>query len=112
MENLVQVRLRDMGPVLCFRSPDVAPKNGDLVIVEVERGLDYGQVVSDPVAVEHPDDSVKKVVRPAQGTDLKQIDDNRKKAHEASSTCAQKIHDHKLEMKLVGSEYAFDRSKI
>ncbi len=112
MEAIVQIRLRDMGSVLCYRAEGLALKSGDLVILEVERGIDYGQVLAEPVLAEKVDDSIKKVLRVAHDADRKQIDDNRKKAHEASITCSQKIRDHKLEMKLVGSEYAFDRSKI
>ena len=112
MEVIVQVKLRDMGPVLCYRAQGLLLKSGDFVIVEVERGVDYGQVVMEPVLSEKVDESVKKVLRAASDTDKKQIDDNRKKADEASTTCQQKITDHKLEMKLVGAEYAFDRSKI
>lgn len=112
MEAIVQVRLREMGSVLCYRTQGIVLKNGDLVIVEAERGVDYGQVVSDPVATENPDDSVKKVLRTANDSDRRQIEENRKKSHEASTTCSQKVHEHKLDMKLVGAEYAFDRSKI
>lgn len=101
-----------MGSVICYRAEGLTLKNGDLVIVEVERGIDYGQILTDPVSSEKPDESVKKVLRLANEADLKQIEDNRKKAHEASVTCGQKIQDHKLDMKLVGAEYAFDRSKI
>jgi cell fate regulator YaaT (PSP1 superfamily) len=112
MEMIAQVRLREMGAVFCCRAEGLVLKNGDLVIVEVERGIDYGQVVSDPMLVEKIDDSVKKILRPVNATDLKQIEENRKKAQEASVTCTQKIQDHKLDMKLVGAEYAFDHSKI
>ena len=112
MEMIAQVRLREMGSVFCCRAEGFNLKNGDLVIVEVERGIDYGQVVSDSLSTKKVDDSVKKILRPASEADLKQIQDNRKKAQEASVTCTQKIQDHKLDMKLVGAEYAFDRSKI
>jgi len=112
MDTIAQVRLRDMGPVLCYRAQDMTLKNGDTVVVEVDRGIDYGQVVADPALVEQADASAKKIVRPANDKDLRQIDENRKKAKEASVTCDRKIEEHKLEMKLVGAEYAFDRSKM
>jgi cell fate regulator YaaT (PSP1 superfamily) len=112
MQIIAQVRLRDMGPVVCHRAEEIALKNGDLVIVEVERGIDYGQIMSDPVGTEHADESTKKILRVATEADRRQIEDNRKKSKEASNTCDQKIREHKLEMKLVGAEYAFDRSKI
>ncbi|MGE5279570.1 MAG: stage 0 sporulation family protein [Deltaproteobacteria bacterium] len=112
MHIVVQVRLRDMGPVLCYQAQEMTLKNGDVVIVEVDRGTDYGHLVSDPVAVEHVEGSVRKVLRPANEKDLQQIEENRQKAKEASRTCDRKIEEHKLEMKLVGAEYAFDRSKM
>lgn len=112
MEMITQVKLREMGAVFCYRSSDVTLKIGDLVIVEVERGIDYGQVVVDSIAVEKIEPSVKKLIRRATDLDCKQIEDNRKKAHEASQACSKKIAEHKLDMKLVGAEYAFDRSKI
>lgn len=112
MEMIAQVRVREMGLVSCFRAEGITVKNGDFVIVEVERGIDYGEVIGDPILTEKPDESVKKILRIATEVDRKQIEENRKKAHEASVTCQQKIQSHKLEMKLVGAEYSFDRSKI
>ncbi|MBI5873041.1 MAG: stage 0 sporulation family protein [Candidatus Omnitrophica bacterium] len=112
METLVQVRLREMGSVLCFRAEGLNLKAGDICIIEAERGIDYGQVQGEPVLADKPDDSVKKVLRVANDVDKRQIEDNKKKAHETSVTCSQKVHEHKLDMKLVGAEYSFDRSKI
>ncbi|MFH0876679.1 MAG: stage 0 sporulation family protein [Candidatus Omnitrophota bacterium] len=101
-----------MGATMCCRAEGLTLKGGGVVVVEVERGIDYGVVVSDPVLTEKIDDSVKKILRIATDADKKQIEDNRKKAREASVTCNQKIDEHKLDMKLVGAEYSFDRSKI
>ncbi len=112
MEMITQVRLREMGAVFCYRVSDLAFKVNDLVIVEAERGIDYGQVVVEPVPVEKVEPSVKKLIRLATDLDRNQIEDNRKKAQEASTSCSSKIEEHKLDMKLVGAEYAFDRSKI
>jgi cell fate regulator YaaT (PSP1 superfamily) len=101
-----------MGSVLCFKAEGLSLKTGDIVIVDGERGVDYGSAQGDPVLVEKADDSVKRILRLAHDADKRQIEENRKKAHEASVTCGQKIEEHKLDMKLVGAEYAFDRSKI
>jgi len=42
MEVIVHVRLRDMGSALCYRASGWTLKSGDFVILEVERGIDYG----------------------------------------------------------------------
>jgi cell fate regulator YaaT (PSP1 superfamily) len=113
MEKLIQVRLRDSGQNFIYNAAELVLREGDYVILEHDRGLDYGQVVS----LKGPVDTkskipVKKIIRKATEADLKQIADNRKKSKEASGSCLKKIQEHKLDMKLVFSEYSFDRSKI
>lgn len=116
MEKLIFVRLRDSGQVHSYNPGNLNLKEGDCVIVEHDRGLDYGTVVSpqeDNAKANHNSkEPPKKVLRIASENDLKQIEDNRGKAKEAFSACVKKIDEHKLEMKLVASEYSFDRSKI
>jgi len=113
MEKLILVRLRDSGQVFPYNPADIVVKEADYVIVEHDRGLDYGQVVS-LQAVEDPAGKVpiKKVVRIATPEDLKKITENRLKCKEAYVNCQKKIEEHKLEMKLVHAEYSFDCSKI
>jgi cell fate regulator YaaT (PSP1 superfamily) len=114
MEGVILVRLRDSGQVHSYNAGNLDVKDGDYVIVEHDRGLDYGQIVS-PAEVT-PDsgtkEPIKRIVRIASQADLKQIEENRVKAKEAFGTCIKKIEEHKLDMKLVQAEYSFDRSKI
>jgi len=114
MESLVLVRLRDSGQVHFYQPGNLGVKIGDYVIVEHDRGLDYGQVVP-ACAGQKPEETKeppKKIIRRALDTDLKQIEDNRGKSKEAFNTCVKKISEHKLDMKLVRAEYSFDRTKI
>ncbi|MDD5730137.1 MAG: stage 0 sporulation family protein [Candidatus Omnitrophica bacterium] len=113
MEKFIQVRLRDSGQNCTYNAMDFEVKEGDYVIVEHDRGLDYGQVVSlkaepDTKAKQPP----KKIVRIVKESDLKQIEDNRLKSREAFCSCQKKIEEHKIDMKLVHAEYSFDRTKI
>jgi cell fate regulator YaaT (PSP1 superfamily) len=113
MEKIILVRLRDSGQVCFYDAAELDIKEGNYVIVEHDRGLDYGQVVSskgeaDSKAKQQP----KKILRIARENDIKQIEENRAKSKEAHNTCAKKIDEHKLDMKLVYSEYSFDRTKI
>lgn len=89
-------------------------KEGDLVILEFDRGLDYGQVISDPVTASDVklEGPPKKILRLVSENDSKQISENQKKAKEAFGICLKKIQEHKLDMKLIEAEYSFDRSKI
>jgi len=115
MEKPIFVKLRDSGQVYPFTSmPEFLVKEGTYVIVEHDRGLDYGQIVTsgETSGEDSSKEQIKKIVRLATEIDLKQIADNRLKAKEAFNTCNKKIDEHKLEMKLVEAEYSFDRSKI
>jgi cell fate regulator YaaT (PSP1 superfamily) len=114
MERMILVRLRDSGQTYFYKAHDLDVKEGTYVIVEHDRGLDYGQIVSpkDKILGAESKEPLKKIVRISTESDLKQIEENRLKAREAFSTCVKKIDEHKLEMKLVRAEYSFDRTKI
>ena len=114
MEGMILVRLRDSGQVHFYNAGNLGVKEGDYVIVEHDRGLDYGQIVSEAEAMPATDskEAPKRIIRLAKEADLKQIEENRGKAKEAFNTCIKKIEEHKLGMKLVQAEYSFDRSKI
>ncbi len=116
MEGVILVQLNNSGVVQLFQAGSLTLKIGDYVIVEHDRGLDCGCVIPMCPAHCHPEDlpkePLKKVIRLARESDLKQVADNALKAKEAFSACEKKILEHKLEMKLVKAEYSFDRSKI
>jgi len=114
MEGIIYVRLRDSGQVYPYNALGLEAKEGSYVIVEHDRGQDYGQVVSAQEASTDKDskEQPKKILRIAREADIKQIEDNRIKAKEAFNSCLKKITEHKLDMKLVRAEYSFDRSKI
>ncbi|MCX5706377.1 MAG: stage 0 sporulation family protein [Candidatus Omnitrophica bacterium] len=114
MEKIIFVRLRDSGQVYPYNSSGFEVKEGDYVIVEHDRGQDYGQVVPCCEMAVNKDskDIPKKILRLAREADLKQVEDSRSKAKEAFNSCLKKIIEHKLDMKLVQAEYSFDRSKI
>ncbi|MBN2830842.1 MAG: stage 0 sporulation family protein [Candidatus Omnitrophica bacterium] len=114
MGEIVFVRLRDLGSVYPYSKGEFLPNVGDYVIVEHDRGQDYGQVLSCAGACTEKKEKepLKKILRLARDTDIKQVEDNRTKAKEVFNSCNKKIEEHKLDMKLVKAEYSFDRSKI
>lgn len=114
MRKLAKVHLREYGKTQGFYLYDLPARNGDRVIVESDRGIDYGGIVNDPytVADDKVDKSIRKVVRIADTKDLETIELNKKKAKEATNTCAKKIEEQKINMKLVAAEYSFDKTKV
>ncbi len=114
MLNIVGVRFKKVGKVYHFDPVGVEYKAGDKVIVETTRGIEMGEIVVENHEV--GEEAVKKPLRPvvriATEEDFRIIEQNKQKQIEAMKVCAQKIQEHKLEMKLVEVEYTFDNSKI
>jgi len=112
--ELVEVRLRYVGPIETFSTDGLQVGYGDWVIVEQERGIDYGKVVGRPYSVDEGslEDEPKKIIRIATEEDMAKIQDNRSQEKDAYRICLQKIAEHNLPMKLVGAEYTFDKTKI
>ena len=114
MVEVVGVRFRTAGKVYFFDPKKFDIKQGDHVIVETARGVEYGRVVTDKKKVdkEAVSDELKPVLRIATREDKDAALENLKKEKEAFSICSQKIREHKLEMKLVATEYTFDNNKV
>ncbi|MFA6142209.1 MAG: stage 0 sporulation family protein [Candidatus Omnitrophota bacterium] len=114
MYEVIQARLREAGKITYFSPSGMKFKIGDYIIVEADRGLDYGQVISEMEAILDSDleEPLKKVIRKANPWDIHQIDKNKKKIREVMDACSKKIQERKLPMKLIDAEFSFDRSKI
>lgn len=114
MREVIQVRLREAGKVFFYESTGMKVRVGKYVIVEAERGVDYGQALTEPelISDRDMDAPLKKVIRVATRADLNQIAQNKYRTKEALNICTKKIPNYKLDMKLIDAEYSFDRSKI
>lgn len=114
MTNVVGVRFRYAGKIYYFDPVDIKLEQGDMVIVETARGIECGEVVNPEKEVDESEvvAPLKKVMRKATEEDIKQVEENKKKAAEAYKICLEKINKHNLEMKLIDVEYTFDNNKI
>lgn len=114
MVNIIGVKFKAAGKTYYFDPLDLDIKEGGNVIVETSRGIEYGRVVIGRKEID--EDGVKKplkgVIRVANAEDDKRNADNREKEKRAIKICAEKIKEHKLEMKLIEAEYTFDGSKV
>ncbi len=113
MATVVGIRFQKNGNVCNYDANNLDLKPDDFVIAETAHGIDLGQVV---VGCRQAEDvqsgiSLKKVLRIATEKDLQNGSDIRIKEKEAYEVCQKKIAEHKLDMKLVSVEYAFDNSK-
>lgn len=114
MIKVVGVRFKKAGKIYYFDPEKKWINNGDFVIVETIRGIEYGQVVVGPKMVKEEDivQPLKKVLRLATEEDIKLNNENKEKEKQAFDICLKKIEEHGLEMKLIDIEYTFDNNKV
>lgn len=114
MPTVVGIRFKTSGKIYYFAPGKIELKPGDAVIVETAQGSEYGNVVISPREVSDDDivPPLKKIVRPATYKDEQRLIENKERANDAVGICEEMIGKHKLSMKLVNVEYAFDRKKI
>lgn len=114
MTKVIGVRFRNAGKVYYFAPGKLKIYQGEHVIVETARGVEYGYVVLGVKEVE--DDKIiqplKPVMRVATPEDDEKAEKNREKEKEAFKICQEKIRKHELEMKLIDAEYTFDNNKV
>ena len=114
MGQLVQVKLGEYRPVIWVDANTVAIHRHDMVILEVERNLEFGKIVSDPdkACTGKTEAAAGKVIRLASDGDLRQVVNNEMKSTESLKTCKKKVEESRMDMQLVQAEYSFDATKI
>jgi cell fate regulator YaaT (PSP1 superfamily) len=114
MIEVVKIQLRDAGKIVYYNPRGLKFKNGDGVIIESDRGVDYGVVISEVEQLENAqiEQPLKSIIRIADEKDHEKIKVNKQKAKDAITTCSEKVQQHKLPMKLIDAEYSFDLSKL
>ena len=115
MGKLIQVRLGEYRPAIYVDDRDIDCRRGDYVIVEVDRGTEFGRVSSRCVPKFESEKkffSSGKIIRKTTEGDMRQIEHNRTKAKDALHVCISKITELKLEMNMLSCEFAFDGSKV
>lgn len=89
-------------------------KKGDKVIVDTIRGKEIGVVYGEPRMVNEKDLvlPLKPVLKKASKEEEEKYKELKKLSLEAKNICKERINHHKLPMKLVETEYTFDKTKL
>lgn len=89
-------------------------KKGDKVIVDTVRGKEVGVVYGEPRMLPEKELvlPLKPVIKKADENEIKRYNELKEESAKANKLCKERIIHHKLPMKLVGTEYTFDRSKL
>lgn len=112
--EVIGVRFRRAGKVYFFAPDGLRFAIGDSTIVDTARGAELGQVVmlNRRIAEKEIVQPLRHVLRKATAEDLARDEENHRQEEAALKICAEKIAAHKLDMRLVDAQYAFDNSKL
>ena len=93
---------------------DLEYKKGDKVIVDTVRGKEIGVVYGEPRML--PEEQLvlplKPVLKKADEDEIARYNELKAESERANVLCKERILHHKLPMKLVGTEYTFDKTKL
>jgi cell fate regulator YaaT (PSP1 superfamily) len=114
MPLVVGVSFKRAGKVYYFDPNGIELHEGESVIAETARGIEFGEVLIEPKEVTEKEivAPLKMIVRKATPSDITREESNRQKEKNAFHVCQQKIHQHDLPMKLIDAEYCFDSSQV
>ena len=114
MAIVVGVKFKNSGKTYYFDPNNIAFKDGDGVICETARGVEYGVISAANKEVDEKEivAPLKPVTRKATAEDEKRQKENLSKRESLMKTTMEKVAKNKLEMKIVDAEYTFDRQKI
>ena len=108
----ISVRFETTNKTYTFSTEDQSIRNGDAVVVETQRGVEYAIVVSDPADKPNVNIEVKPIIRKANDRDRQQFERNKDEAKEAKRICQEESDALNLQMNVISAEYTLDRAKI
>ena len=112
--EVIGIRFKEGGKVYYFDANGCTADQSDYAVVETSRGIEFGKVASTNKMITEKEVvlPLRPILRIATESDIKQNEENKKKEAAALKVCQEKVSAHRLEMKLIESEYTFDGSKL
>ena len=90
IHRTVQVKQREFGKIAFYDLGDLSTHTGAYVIVEADRGLDFGRVLSEEKLLldeKKLKNQLRKIIRVADKADIEKIKQNTEKIEEVMKTC-------------------------
>jgi len=110
----ISVAFKSTKKTYFFYTTDPSIKVNDVVIVETVVGKEIGTVCATNIKINENDfaNEIKPIICRATAADIKIASDNENLALRANEIFNETVEDLKFDMRLVSSEYTYDRSKI
>ena len=114
MISVVGINFLDGGRIYYFSPNNIDVKQGDYVIVETERGLQFGQAVTEITEMKEENIflPLKNIIKKATNDDVKKNKSNILEANKALEYAKKVVEKEKMDMKLFEASYTFDKKKL
>ena len=114
MKKVIGVSFTEGKRIYYFDPANIKPNFGDDVIVETERGLQYGKIAT--LIVEKNEKSLnmplKRIIRIATKDDRKKHELNLNEEKKAMKECEKLIKKYNLNMKVIDANFTFDKEQL
>jgi cell fate regulator YaaT (PSP1 superfamily) len=110
----VAIQFNYLGKKYYFSTNNLDLKMKDYVVVETIRGMELGEVISNVIELSDEElvSPLKPVVRMAEAEDIEKFKKNMRDQEHIMDVTQSLVKKHRLDMKLLNSEYTLDRSKL
>ena len=105
------VKFNDKGKVYNFKAENFECPINVTVIVETEKGLQFGKVVSEIENIKNYD-NLKDIIRISTKDDYKQYLDNLKEATKALKKAKETVKELNLKMNIIDANFTFDKKQL
>ena len=114
MKKVVGISFDGSDKVYYFDSNKLTLEKGNNAIVETERGIQFGRIVTDVEEVDEKNlgKALKLVIRKADKKDLENFNKVKEDAKKALNEARKLVEKMKLDMQIVDADYTFDRSQL
>lgn len=108
---LIAVRFRPRWRPYHYNADNISVKDGEWVVVPTDHGIEVGQVMGHPAAIDMPIQALPKVERLASTHEIQLYYQNLDREKAAYNLCIERIHSLGLSMEPIRVESFFDGSK-
>ena len=114
MPTVIGVKFRQVGHRHYYNPGSLLPREGEAVIVPTVNGPEYATVcqAAHEMEEEMAPLPLRQVTRLASPDDQRRMETILQREEQAYTLCRERIAAHKLDMKLISCEYAFDNSRM
>ena len=112
MKEYVGIRINETGPVLPFDPGNLKLKENVTVLVENEKGIDFGKVEKIPMHLSDSSIPIRKIIRISNKKDYTQYKKNKRDAKKAILDTKKICEKLNLNMQVLDANYNFERTQL